>query len=977
MATDRRPSPSFRPQPALVGREREQERLREILADALFGHGALVLVSGEAGIGKTSLVRWLTGEAEREGALILNGGCYDLTTTPPYGPWIEIIGGYPNDDDLPAVPEQLREGTPLEGIHSQAALFELAGRFFQTIATVRPLVLLLEDLHWADQGSLDLLRRLARSATTHQILLLATYREDEITRRDPLFQLIPTLVRESGADRVELRGWTTDEIQTLLASRYELTDADRARLVRYLSERAAGNPLFVTELLHTLEAESLLTQTPDGWRVGDLEGVPVPTFIVQLIESRMASLDGDVRRLLEIAAVIGQEAALDVWAHACQVPSELLSATLEQAITAGILDEVPGGVKVRFRHALIREALYGEIGLFQRQDLHRVIADILIGSPRPDPDEVITQLQPANDPRLVDWLVRSGDRAMSRFAWDTAVERYARASGLIEFQETRNPLQVCEVLLKLGNAQNHAGSGRGTSPGAGNDAEAQAIFWRAADIARSDGLAEQLAQAALGIVGTSRGASHGGPEGIRLMVEALDALSEEDSALRAQLLGRLATGNLNLAAHRDWTDAAGVEQVDAWSLEAVAMARRLAAPSILAQALLSRNSVIIGLADFEERRANQEEGLAAANQAGDHPAMAWLLYGHVVDLMLKGELEEARKVFTEFENAVEQLHMPILNWFAAVHRSGELLSQGNFEHADRAIDQIDAAWPNSEAARAQRVALCREIGDVETIRQSMSSDTAPLFNLARRLLYLLESGDMSAARKYVKELIDSGYLAKPLAQRSIAWLRIAAIIAEACAILGDERRAATVYELLLPYSGLNIFAGYAQYSMGAVDHYLGLLATTMCDWEGAERHFIDALERNEQWGFQPAAAYTRYEWAAMLYRRGGSGDRTQAVDLLARALATARKLGMVRLTRLADELNRELGIGAHSNTAGLSDREVEVLKYAGRGMTNAEIGEALYISPRTVAQHLRSVYNKLGVNSRAAAVAQWAELIKT
>ncbi|CAN5641323.1 AAA family ATPase [soil metagenome] len=958
---------------AIYGRERERLRLRDILDDAIAGRGSLVLISGEAGIGKTTLVQNLIHTARERDCLVLSGGCYDLTTTPPYGPWIEVLRDYPADDDLPAVPEQLREGTSLEGIHSQTALFDLTSRFFQQAASTRPAVLLLEDLHWADAGSLELLRFLARSVSSHRILLLATYRDDEITRRDPLFQLIPVLARESEAVRIELRGWTIDEIRTILARRYDLAEADRERLAVYLEERAAGNPLFVVELLRTLESESLLEPATDGWCVGNLDGVPVPTFVVQLIESRMASLDSADRRLLEIAAVIGQEFSLDIWERASQAPSDLLSATLERSINAGILEEMPGGSNVRFHHALIREALYGEIGLFQRRDLHRVIADILIESPRPDPDEVITQLQPANDPRLADWLIRSGDRAMSRFAWDTAVERYTRASSLFELQEKSDPLQVCEVLLKLGDAQNHAGSGRGKAWGAGNDAEAQATFWRVAAIARRAGLPEQLARAALGIAGSSRASAHGGPEGVRLMAEALEALSEEDSVLRAQLLGRLATGTLNLVAVGRLTESASVEEVDVWSLEAVAMARRLGDPQALVQALLSRN-IVIGFVDFEERHANQEEGLAAANQAGDHPLLAWLLYNGIVDLMLKGELEDARKAFADFEDITKRLRMPILDWFAAVHRSGELLASGSFEHTKRAIEQIDAVWPGSAAALAQRVALNRELGDVEAMRQSMFTGPSPVLSLATRLLYLLESGDISAARNHAEEFIDSGYLARPLSQRSIVWLRIAAIAAETCAAMDDEQRSATVYELLLPYSGLNIFAGYAQYSMGAVDHYLGLLAATMRDWDSAEPHFASALALNERWEFVPAAAYTRYAWAGMLHQRNGAGDRAQASELLAQALAAARKLGMIRLTRLAGELQRELVIDTQSHPAGLSDREVEVLEQAATGMTNAEIGEALFISPRTVAQHLRSVYNKLGVNSRTAAVSRWAEL---
>jgi ATP/maltotriose-dependent transcriptional regulator MalT len=242
------------------------------------------------------------------------------------------------------------------------------------------------------------------------------------------------------------------------------------------------------------------------------------------------------------------------------------------------------------------------------------------------------------------------------------------------------------------------------------------------------------------------------------------------------------------------------------------------------------------------------------------------------------------------------------------------------------------------------------------------------------LLQLLESEDDEATRQLFEKRIDDGLIFEEMLQRSSGWLYVIAILAETCAALDDGLRAQSLYAHLVPYDGLNTFARYALFSMGATAHYLGLLAATMGERDRAEDHFARALEQNERWGFRPAAGYTRYEWARMLINRSDAAELERARGMLNEALGTARQIGMVRLERLAKTLIEGISAPDKLYPAGLSPREVEVLELVTQGLTNAEVGEQLFISPRTVSQHLRSVYNKLGVNSRTAAVARWIEL---
>jgi tetratricopeptide (TPR) repeat protein len=426
-----------RSEPFVVGREREQELLSRQIEGLLAGEGSIVLVGGEAGIGKTTLTSWFAWAAEQRDAVVCVGGCYDLTTTPPYGPWVEMTRAWPADaPGFPAVPPELRGGDALARVHSQAALFEIASEFFVAASAVKPLVLLLEDMHWTDQGSLDLLRYLARSVAGRRLMLVVTYRDDELTRRHPLQQMLPSLIRESNAQRLGLQRLDDDAIGTLIARRYPLPDADLERLATYIERVTEGNPFFVTEVLHALEEAGTLARDNDGWRVSGLDQVRVPELVRQVIESRLDRLGAVSRQLLEVAAVIGHEVNIDLWSDIGGSDESLLVDVLERAIEARLVEELPGGARLRFSHALVRETLYAGLVSIRRRAWHRQIGEALLSRAQPDPDVIATHFQRAADPRAVHWLVRAGERAQQAYAWSTAVERYEAALDVLSVSDS-------------------------------------------------------------------------------------------------------------------------------------------------------------------------------------------------------------------------------------------------------------------------------------------------------------------------------------------------------------------------------------------------------------------------------------------------------------------------------------------------------------------------------------------------------------
>jgi hypothetical protein len=249
----------------LAGRERELAILREKLVAAQAGHGGLVLIGGEAGIGKTALAEALLAHAAHHGAVTLVGHCFDLAETPPYGPWIDLFARYLPSPASPPRPEAFATRGTVGAVPSQMALFVQVQDFLTALGTQRPIAVLLDDLHWADPASLDLLRFLARSVTDLPLLLLVTYRSDELTRRHSLTALLPQLAREAGAARIDLGRLDDDAVRTLVAERYVLPAADVERLVGYLGQRAEGNALYVGELLQSLEEAGSGRGRAGGW----------------------------------------------------------------------------------------------------------------------------------------------------------------------------------------------------------------------------------------------------------------------------------------------------------------------------------------------------------------------------------------------------------------------------------------------------------------------------------------------------------------------------------------------------------------------------------------------------------------------------------------------------------------------------------------------------------------------------------------
>ena len=953
------------PAPSIVGREREVAVLRAALAAALAGRGSLVLIGGEAGIGKTSLAEAILDEAAGRGAAVLVGRCYDLSETPPYGPWAEAFARASRGGDAPAPPDFSGQG-----VANQAALYASARDYLVTLAASRPLVLLLDDLHWADQASLDLLRVIARGLADLPLLLLVTYRTDEVTRRHPLYALLPAIEREARATRLDLRPLGEPALRQLV-QRYALPAQDAEHLVVWLVERARGNAFFTRQLLRALEDEGALAPAGEGWALGDLERVRLPVALRQVLDARLDRLGEETRHLLTLAAVIGQEAPLALWGVVAETDEDGLLEAIERATEARLLTETPDGSAVRFAHALIREALYENLLATRRRRAHRRVAEALLAGPQPDPDVVAHHLQRAGDPRAAAWLVAAGERARHAYAWLSAADRYEAALALLE-AEGGDAGERARLLLTLAQLRRYTNPTQGI-----HLAEEAERLARAAD----DWV---LAAAARFDHGHLRCICLDIQAGLAEMEEAWPILERLAPAERARLP---APRVLGVALEEDYYRGVLVHWLGAPGRlrEALAYAEPFArrAPGTSARGLhgLATASAMLGQPQ-ESRRAFTDARVAYV-ATGQQREVANLLGLELTFAMRYWGDEPAylARLADEAERAEALASGMVMGEARGLRGMALLWLTGRWEEARTVaeaasrLSRLDHRWTD---ARPWLGHILRAQGERERawrlIHEIMPGN--PLEVASTMFLYIvlmsrplaaalaLDEANLPVARAWLdahdRDLARSG-AALGQAEASLAW----AAYHHAAGELDMTRRHAeqALAHAMEPRQPLALLAAR---------RLLGELATTGGSYVEAQEHLDAAL------GLAGAceAPYERaLNLVALAELRLATGQREQARDLMEEARPILERLKARPALACADVLAAKMDAAPSTPPsplvypAGLSAREVEALRLLARGMTNREIADELSISVKTVNKHVASILGKTGSATRTAAAA--------
>jgi DNA-binding SARP family transcriptional activator len=879
-----------------VGREAELKELLAGLEDAVSGRGRLCLLVGEPGIGKSRLADELIRRARTRGARVLVGRCWEAGGAPAYWPWVQSLRVYVHETEPETLRAQLGSGAAevaqilpelrelLPGlpdppsVESEAArfhLFDAATQFLRSASASRPIVLVLDDLHAADAPSLLLLQFLARELGPMRMLVVGAYRDVDPVPGGPLTELLAELAREPVTRRLPLAGLSEQDV----AEYVERTASDLVsdELIEALHAETEGNPLFVGETVRLLALE--------GFR-SEGQGIAIPQSIRDVIARRLAHLSEDCNRVLTVASVLGREFALDLLAPMAGTSEDDLIATLDEALAARVVSDVPGASsRLRFAHVLIRDTLYEGLSTARRVRLHRLSAEVLESlygdQAGPHLAELAHHAIAGSDfDKGLAYARRAGDRALALLAFEEAVRLYATALEALDLSSPSDERMRCELLLALGEAEIRAG----------NTPVAKQTFLAAAETARGLGLSFELARAAEGYGGRIVWVRAGGDTRlVPLLEEGLAALGDEDVELRVRLLARLA-GALR--------DEHSRERRDRLSAEAVQLARRTENLAALAYALSGRGHAFLGPDTMAETLAIGTELCEVAASCGDgERAQA----GHMLRIMAQltiGEVQRVEADLAAVSRISDELRQPAQLWEACVVRGMLALAEGRLAEAGTLIPQAlslgERAVPEGAIPhyRVQWYTLCDFRGHPEEAEQEIRDLAAeyPARPVFRCLVAHLEArlGRTAEARRTLAGLSADDVAALPFDQE---WLLGMSLLAETAALLSDAESAAVLYRLLVPWAAFNA-VDQSEANRGSVSRYLGLLATTMAQWTDAERHFEDATAMNARMGARPWLAHAEHDYAHMLLARAEPRDRERAGELLESAIATYRELGM-------------------------------------------------------------------------------------
>ena len=891
-----------------VGRQRELGSLREAWVRAASGHRVLALVGGEPGIGKTALAGELAQLAHADGGLVLYGR-WDEHVLAPYQAFREALADYAR-----ACPETLlrqelgdlageiarvcpepaqRMGAPaavplIAAEAERFRLFESLDTWLQRMGTRQPVLLVLDDLQWADLPAVRLLAHLMQARRPAPLLAVAMYRDLE-PERSELSGVLHSLARDVDCRRLTLRGLERADVTALLEGATGRVFGEReSRVARELERDTAGNPFFLLEMARHLSDLGVFDR--DGVRLGETQ-TEVPESIRDMVQWQLQRVSDECAGVLEIASVVGErfDAAL-VAAASGEAPREASREDVEtvdlldEAARAGLIVEVEDEPDCwRFSHPLSRRVTAARLSRGHRARLHQRIGETLEGRLDVSPAELAHHFGAAASVGAAGKAIRydrlAAERALGEVAAEVAVGHLKQALQLLDRFGPRDQTLRCELLLELADAHDRAGE----------YASRDQRFAEAADTARHLEGGKLFLRAALGYGGILPATVSPDQQAQALLEEALGRLGATDNAARAIILARLAHW-----LHNERPYPERLELSD----RSLAMARATGDRRTLATVLMHRGWALDGPDDVADALAVADEILGIGTELKDPELRLEGLRIRLAAQFENGDHPAATATALAMKELAEQVQHPEFIRLAAMWDVTLANIEGRFADAKELTVGLSRRLARIGHSQAQLIPVAQ--GFPWWLLRGRAARHLPAFeelsvyepgNIAWPAITAWCLAETGALDRAATLLYRTEPAAAAAADKNYQWWAVIVGFTGAADLVGDRKWAEVLYDLTAPYAGHNATLGVATF-LGAADHWLGVLAGTAGRFAAAARHLDAALARHQDMGSRPFTALTQQAYARVLSMRGDAADLERSRQLTAAARQTAEELGL-------------------------------------------------------------------------------------
>jgi DNA-binding CsgD family transcriptional regulator len=941
----------------------------------LTGPRQLLLISGEPGIGKTRCAEALADVAEDQGALVLWGRCHEEAGAPPYWPWVQILRAYVDASsldelrltmgatahDIAALVPELVEishrtwsasGTLGDASAARFRTFDAIRQFFHQAAQQVPLVLVLDNLHWADAPSLSLLEFLSQELLRCRLLIVGTYRDAEASGKSALRVTLGGLKRDPDVQHVHLTGLSQHAIGEVAARLCDISLSEEA--LRVIYQQTDGNPLFAIELIKVLIDESA------GAEIAATHA-RIPAGVHETIGRRLVRLPERCNELLCIAAVHGRQFTAREIAVAADDDMQRVLSGLEPAVQAGIVQsDLDASGRYQFTHALIRDTIYEGMPTHDRLRLHGQAGDALAGIHRGQPQAWLTHIAHhyykaaalGYTDKAVAFALRAAEACIQIYAYEDALRHYDRVIETLESGGLIYDERLARAYILKGSAMYQLGQPQSSIE----------LLLGAVNRTRVLGSVELLVDALMLLAMSSRHVEQ--QHFVPLLDRALALLPQADSVARAKALATLAF------ARRSSSDPSHIQRlVD----DALAMASRSCDATVRCACYVFTLMALRGNPDSLQRRLLiGQEYITVARSTGSTDLVAEAYHWQALNYFESGQLDQLELLLNHYD-ALSAARFGLHQYQTAAHGVTLALLRGEWvglEERIAALLEIGTKTRRDDADGvngAQMFTLNRDLGRLHAlapqIRHIAASAPGRIWEPGLMVVFA-EIGQLADARLMFERLAAQDFQAL---SRDDMYATCLVFCAETCCALGDAARAATLYRLLQPYAGQTANHPTAV-CFGAAELYLAMLACTAGRADLAREHFEGALALNRAMRAWPFLARTLFRYGAFLMTCQADEQRRHGLQQLRDAEQLARRLGMARLVVDIDVLLHGRPNGAPFPDE-LTAREVEVLRLLAIGRTNKDVSLVLAISLNTVATHVRNILNKTQCANRTEAAA--------